>query len=251
MSIKWTGITFLALIVLMELAHLYKDRHGTARRRLGPLIATLGVLPLLVYASAFAIHFTLLTKPGPGDAFMSAQFQHTPLPQKILELNVEMYRSNHRLTATHPYSSRWYTWPFMGRPIFYWVESNARVYLLGNPAVWWLSTAALIVALTNIVASGLRRIDPILAVLVGAWLMNMLPFIGITRVMFLYHYFTALIWAVLLLAYLVDQSNKQRQVFFAISGIALALFIFFAPLSYGLPLSEPAYHARTWFGSWR
>jgi dolichyl-phosphate-mannose--protein O-mannosyl transferase len=103
----------------------------------------------------------------------------------------------------------------------------------------------------NLLMSGLRRIAPVPAIMAGAWLMNMLPFIGISRVMFLYHYFTALIWAVLMLAYIVDQSRRPQRAFFAISGIALALFIFFAPLSYGLPLSETAYNSRVWFSSWR
>ena len=48
-------------------------------------------------------------------------------------------------------------------------------------------------------------------IMAGAWLMNMLPFIGINRVMFLYHYFTALIWAILMLAYLVDRSRHARR----------------------------------------
>jgi dolichyl-phosphate-mannose-protein mannosyltransferase len=162
-----------------------------------------------------------------------------------------MYRSNQRLTATHPYSSKWYSWPFLDRPIFYWVKDTARVYLVGNPAVWWLSTAAAMVIVINLLLSGLRRINAVPAIMAGAWMMNMLPFIGIDRVMFLYHYFTALIWAVLMLAYIVDQSRKAKQAFFLFSGIALALFIFFAPLTYGLPMSQTADDARVWFSSWR
>ena len=266
MSIKWTGITFLTLIVILELFHLYKDRAGTARRRIGPLIATLGILPLLVYAGAFTLHFSLLTKSGAGDAFMSTRFQSglegnrnagdttlrpLAMTEKIIELNREMYRSNSRLTATHPYSSAWYSWPLMERPIFYWVKDTARIYLLGNPAVWWLSTAAVMILLINLIGTGLRNLQATPLILLGAWLMNMLPFMGINRVMFLYHYFTALIWAILMLAYAADQSGKVREAFFTIAALAFALFLFFAPLSYGLPLSTAAYNARAWFASWR
>ena len=56
----------------------------------------------------------------------------------------------------------------------------------------------------------------------GAWLMNMLPFIGITRVMFLYHYFTALVWAILMLAYVVDRSRHVRR---TVLGISAALVL--------------------------
>ncbi len=266
MSIKWTGITFLALIVLMELEHLWKDRRGTSRRRLGPIIATLGVLPLLVYAAVFTTHFGLLTKSGQGDAFMSARFQSTlfgsryagdtslePMGtlEKTIELNAEMYRSNERLTATHPYSSKWYTWPLMTRPIFYWVQNTSRIYLIGNPLVWWGSSIAVLVMFLDLAFSGWRLKPRTPLIMAGAWLMNIVPFIGISRVMFLYHYFTALIWAILMLAYLVDHIHPTRKVVMGISLAALALFVFFAPLSYGLPLSEPSYSSRVWFSSWR
>jgi len=225
MCIKWTGMTFLALIVLMELAHLWQDRRGTARKRIGPLLATLVVLPLITYVTPFVVHFMLLTKTGTGDAFMSAAFQHDlegslyaddaslqslSIGDKVAELNAEMYRSNQRLTATHPYSSKWYSWPVMERPIFYWVRDNARIYLLGNPVVWWGSSLAVVATAAWLVRERLRRrpLDPVPLILLGAWLMNLLPFVGISRVMFLYHYFTALVWAVLLLAWWVDRSRK-------------------------------------------
>lgn len=270
MSIKWTGMSFLALIVLWELIQAFHGirEHGFWKLRRIHLhrLISLVLVPILFYCAIFLIHFALLTKSGPGDAFMSQRFQSAlegssatinpelrplnPL-QKTVELNAEMYRSNQRLTATHPYSSKWYTWPFIDRPIFYWVKDTARVYLMGNPIVWWLSTAATMVVFINLLLSGLRRLDRMLLLLGGAWLINMLPFVGIDRVMFLYHYFIALIWSVLMLAYIVDMSRKAKPVFFVLSALALAAFVFFAPLSYGLPLSDSAYDARVWFSSWR
>ncbi len=255
--IKWTGATFLALIVILELARFLDARQWASlpRRALMP-IASFVVLPLLIYFSVFAVHFALLTKPGPGDAFMSGTFWSESTIQKTLGLNIEMYRSNQRLTASHPYSSAWFTWPFMQRPIYYWVgdaspAGQARIYLLGNPLVWWLSTVAVFVGLASIVLSGIRKASPVLVIMAGAWLMNLLPFIGVHRVMFLYHYFTALIWAILLLAYAVDQSPQKKKLVLGISVAAVALFVFFAPLTYGLPLSDGAYNARVWFTSWR
>lgn len=250
MSIKWTGLTFLALIGILEIIRLWQQGGPLLRSARVPLVSIV-VLPAIVYFAVFAVHFALLTKPGPGDAFMSGQFWQESTIAKTAELNAQMYLSNQRLTATHPYSSPWYTWPFMDRPIFYWVQNNARIYLLGNPAVWWLSTAAVLVIFINLLLSGLRRMPREVLIMAGAWLMNMLPFIGITRVMFLYHYFTALVWAILMLAYVVDRSRHVRRTVLGISAVALALFVFFAPLSYGLPLSDSAYNARVWFQSWR
>ncbi len=264
--IKWTGITFLALILILELVHLWQDRHTTAKRRLGPVIACLLAAPFLIYYAAFATHFLLLTKSGPGDAFMSPEFQHglagntyaddatlqpLSLTEKFIELNEEMYLSNQRLTATHPYSSTWNTWPFMDRPIFYWVAGPARIYLLGNPLVWWGSTLAVMLGLVTVAYTRVIRAPRVLLFLVGAWLVNILPFIPISRVMFLYHYFTALVWAVLLLAWFTDTLKKpKRPVLYAV-GAALALFVFFAPLSYGRPLSDDGHTLRVWLKTWQ
>lgn len=264
--IKWTGASFLALIIILELLHLRQDWMGTAKRRLGPLFASLVVIPALLYFSVFILHFALLSKSGAGDAFMSPHFQSSlsgsqystdaslkPMGslEKTIELNTQMYESNQRLTATHPYSSTWYEWPMMTRPIFYWVKDTARIYLIGNPLVWWGSTVAVLMMFITLVFSGWRQWSRTMLIMAGAWLMNMLPFMGISRVMFLYHYFTALIWAILMLAYLVDRSGQRRKTVIAISVAALALFIFFAPLSYGLPLSDSSYEARVWFDSWK
>jgi len=266
MGIKWTGATFLGLIFILEMLHLWKDRHGSTRHRISAVILSLIVAPILLYYAVFMVHFALLTKTGSGDAFMSPEFQHDlagnsyatdtslghlPDISKFLELNVQMYESNQRLTATHPYSSKWYTWPLMTRPIFYWVKGDARIYLLGNPVIWWASTVALVTAILSVLLSKFRRIDPTLVLLGTAWAMNMLPFIGIGRVMFLYHYFTALIWAILILAYLINHIEKPTKPVLALGLIALASFIYFAPLTYGLPLSSTAYDARTWLPSWK
>lgn len=265
-GIKWTGATFLALILILELIHLWQDRHTTARQRLLPLIGALVIAPFAVYYASFAVHFALLTHAGTGDAFMTPRFQHDLVgnahandPElkslsslgKFAELNIEMYLANQRLTASHPYSSKWYTWPFMQRPIFYWIKDNARIYLIGNPVVWWASTVALAVLLLDAMIVGIRRIGATPLMLLGVWFMNMLPFIGINRVMFLYHYFIALIWAVLMLAWLLDRSPQRKRIALGLTLLSLATFLFFSPLSYGSPLPGHSYDIRVWLPSWR
>jgi dolichyl-phosphate-mannose-protein mannosyltransferase len=270
MCIKWTGASFLAIIIVWELFQAVSGirSHGFRRLYRAHLhrLVSLVLVPVALYGAAFAIHFALLPKSGQGDAFMSREFQHNlignPLSadstintpsfiDKFVDLNDEMFRANQRLTATHPYSSRWFTWPFMERTIFYWVKGDARIYLQGNPVVWWLSTAAVLFALVTVVLTGARSAPRIPLILLGAWALNLLPFVGIGRVMFLYHYFTALVWAILLLVWVVDQMPKANRTAIALGAVALAMFLFFAPLSYGLPLSSPGYEARAWFDSWR
>lgn len=246
-SIKWTGLTFLALPFLIEIFYLFKEKNFREILKL-PIYFLL--IPLVLYFSVFIIHFSLLTKPGPGDAFMKPTFHQDNVVTKFFQLNTEMYRSNQRLTATHPYGSQWYSWPLMTRPIFYWVSENSRIYLLGNPIIWWSSTVAVLLSLMYVIR------DKIIRILLGGYFLNLLPFIGIKRVMFLYHYLTGLVFAILILVYLIEKQDGStwlttRKIFIGLAIASAVAFIYFAPLTYGLPLSPKAYDARVWLPSWR
>jgi len=246
-SIKWTGLTFLALPFLIELFKIYKQKEFKNVLKLPIYFVT---VPLIIYFSVFIIHFSLLTKPGPGDAFMSPDFQNENVFNKFTELNLQMYQSNQRLTTSHPYGSQWYSWPFMTRAIFYWVSENSRIYLIGNPIIWWASTVAILMSLMYV----LRH--KVIKILLAGYLLNLLPFIGIKRVMFLYHYLTGLVFAILILVYLIERQNDStwltsKKIFIALIISSAIAFIYFAPLSYGLPLSPEAYGARVWLPSWR
>ena len=251
-SIKWTGLSFIAIPIIIEMwEYRMSLSYKNLIRYFKWLISFVGIV-LTVYFSVFLLHFALLPKPGPGDAFMKPGFRDNSIVKNILDLNIEMYRSNQRLTATHPYNSSWYEWPFMVRPIYYWVKDNARIYLFGNPVIWWSSTIAIAFGIKYLVLSiNKRKLDEVLAILFGGYIINLLPFIGIKRVMFLYHYLIALIFAIMILCYLIDKNKNSRNIFTVIVAVAIAAFIFFAPLSYGLPLSDKSYEARVWFSVWR
>ncbi|OGM98757.1 MAG: hypothetical protein A2915_04735 [Candidatus Yanofskybacteria bacterium RIFCSPLOWO2_01_FULL_41_34] len=240
-SIKWTGLTFLALPLIIETWSYLKNR--SFERFIRQLIFFV-IIPLMIYFSVFALHFSLLTKPGPGDAFMSPNFRKENVVKKFVELNIQMYQSNQRLTATHPYGSRWYSWPFMARPIFYWVSENSRIYLLGNPIIWWGSTVAILLSL------GYVTRHRIIQILLAGYFLNLLPFVGIKRVMFLYHYLAALVFAILILVYLIERQRHAKKIFIGLAVASAVAFVYFTPLTYGLPLSPKTYESRVWLPSW-
>lgn len=277
LSIKWTGATFLGIIIILEIIALIKsilDKKLLPRFFVQSLKTFLILIltPILIYFSIFVIHFKLLPKSGPGDNFHSPAFQKTlagnrhfgdsliqesNIFEKFIELNKEMYKSNKRLGNTHPYSSKWYTWPFMARPIYYWndppVDSKeAKIYLIGNPLIYWLSAMAVIFLFLNLSGKVIKN-KKTAFLIGGGYLLNLLPFIGIGRVMFLYHYFAALIFAILALVFLIDQlDRKRKKIAFTILISATALvFLIFSPLNYGLPLTSEQYNNRVWFSSWK
>jgi len=59
------------------------------------------------------------------------------------------------------------------------------------------------------------------------------------------------VFAILILIHLVDQEPKRLRYFIPLMTLVVITFIFFAPLSYGLPLSENDYSLRIWMQSWR
>ena len=179
--------------------------------------------------------------------------------QKFIELNKEMYTANATLTATHPYSSKWYTWPFMVRPIYYWnhpstdTPTESKIYLLGNPLIWWGSTVAILYLLISLIPfrASLRTRQLTSLLLLGGYFINYLPFIGIGRVMFLYHYLSALIFAILSLAYLIDQQSNRKKILITLLVISALSFLYFSPLSYGLPLEAGSFQNRLWLTTWQ
>jgi len=265
-SVKWTGIAFIGLPAVIELFFILRDSHF---KKLINLALFFVVTPFVVYFSIFTIHFSLLTKSGPGDAFMTLAFQKTlagsiyekdpslktpNLISKFFELNYQLYDSNRRLTATHPYSSKFYTWPFMIRPIYYWIGGDTpgtseRIYFIGNPFLWWASTVAVIFLIFYSIFRP-KTINQTSIILFVGYIINYLPFVGIGRVMFLYHYLAALIFAILILAYVIDQFKNKVLIFGGLLFLFAVSFIYFAPFTYGLKLSPASYQEHIWLKSW-
>jgi dolichyl-phosphate-mannose-protein mannosyltransferase len=303
-TVKWTGLTFLAIICVLEAIRCLRENplRGTS---FGRATGALVLLPMAIYFSIVALHLALLYKSGPGDAFMTPRFQKTlqgskfaqdaslgpmDLLEKVEQLNSEMYKANATLTTGHPYGSKWYSWPILVRPIFYWVKKingseQERIYFLGNPISWWCSTAAMAyITITLLLTAAIKmpgkwnQIPSSAMLLTAAYFFNLLPFIGITRVMFLYHYMTALVFAYLALAYLIDQlaspatfinevvpasrrgardnpapapAMNRKLIYGILLTGSIASFLFFSPLTYGWALTDAAYNLRVWLPSWR
>lgn len=280
-SIKWTGLAMAGLIAVAWVFDGIQQKTGWQRLVGEGFVTT--VIIAAIYLSSFALHFALLPHSGEGDAFMTQKFQSTlmgsvyydpaakmSLWDKIAELNQEMYTAQSSLEGvTHPYSSRWYTWPLEVRPVYFWQGDSmpdgkqGNIYLLGNPAVWWLSLvgviAALVIWLTQPKILGDKR--RLIAFILAGYAVNFIPFTLINRPMFLYHYFFAFIFSIFALCVIVAlildwQAEKYgkkaaKQTFFALCTIVLLGFLYFLPLSYGWPMTEADIREHMWLPTWR
>jgi dolichyl-phosphate-mannose-protein mannosyltransferase len=105
-----------------------------------------------------------------------------------------------------------------------------------------------------------------MALLGVGWAGSFLPFATIERPMFLYHYFFSFLFCIAAvsigLGLLADwmsagekswrfRSRSSAVLYWGILVVALAGFLFFAPISYGLPLSDGGLSDRIWLNSWR
>jgi dolichyl-phosphate-mannose-protein mannosyltransferase len=80
----------------------------------------------------------------------------------------------------------------------------------------------------------------------------MMAYVFVDRVAFLYHYFPSLIFLIIgLAAFFVKYYTKSKIIIFTLILIVIMFFQFFAPLSYGLPMTDASFQERVWFKSWQ
>ncbi len=284
-SIKWTGLSFVAIILFMEIKEILKN-NADWRKIFSYTSKTISIfiIPIIfLYITVFAIHLHFLPNSGPGDLFMSLEFQKTlkgnlyennheinknNFLKNFIDLNKSMYTATQSLTNYHPYSSPWYTWPIMLKPIFYWEssadlksDSKSYIYYFGNPFIYFLSSGTIIILIgyiffikyyKQIFTQNKKQIDFLYFILIG-YTLNFLPFLFIKRVMFLYHYQTALVFSILSIAYILELfiNFKRKTIGLWILFFAICAFIYWSPLTYGTDISNKQLSNRIWINSWR
>ncbi len=136
-------------------------------------------------------------------------------------------------SATHPYSSRWWSWPLMLRPIAYWQNfpktgDVQTVWGGGNPLLWW----GALTAITITAVQALERPSLTRSFLVIGYLSYLLIWAWIGRTLFLYHYMASVYFGYLALAILLAECFKDR----AEPWEHLALLLTMTPVFFlGLP----------------
>jgi len=126
--------------------------------------------------------------------------------QKLIDLTKQMYDYHNQLTSAHPASSPWWAWPFDLKPVWFYQDGFASstagaVYDAGNLVIWWIGAVALV--FVSIMA--FRRRSLALTLIVVAFAAQWVSWARIDRAAFQYHYYTALPFVILALAYLVAE----------------------------------------------
>jgi len=257
-GVKFTGLVALAVLGVATAYRLVKSGSRSEARvwlTAGGLIL---IGALVVYLAGWVFHFSLLNQPGSGDVWQVPTGRFVP---DLIEVHQKMLRSNYSLGAGHPYTSDWWTWPFMKRPVFYWQGEGGLQYFIGNPVVWWGGTILFVSAILSFLLSFTKSAQAARSYgwlfLVG-YLIAYLPLMRVPRVLFLYHYLTPLVLALLFGLWWLDKHVPVRwrgwRDMPAWYGVTLFVlvggFVLFSPLTYGWAV--PSWQALLfWFPGWR
>ncbi len=162
----------------------------------------------------------------------------------LIKNQKDMYNYHSQLTATHMCQSMWYQWPFTFKSVWFYVSGDgeriSNIASTGNPAVWWVSAVGAVCLFLEWVLGKVKKnpVHPILFVGVAA---NYLPWILVTRCVFLYHFFATvpfLLLSTVYLFFLLEQENRRiAWIKWAWLGLAVVYFVLLYPAISGLPTS--------------
>lgn len=178
------------------------------------------------------------------------------LVMRMLKNQQSMYHYHTTVDATHPYSSKWYQWPIMYRPIWYYSGHisdtvSEGISAFGNPLVWWAGIPAFLYMLYL----AIRKKDNKATFLVIGYLAQYLPWTLVTRVIFIYHYFPSVPFVTFMVGYsmfqIVQKRPKLKKAAIAYTVVAVILFIMFYPVLSGEPVNKDYVSmCLRWFDSW-
>jgi dolichyl-phosphate-mannose--protein O-mannosyl transferase len=169
----------------------------------------------------------------------------------------QMYRYHKDLRATHPFSSPWWEWPAIIRPIWLYMGEGlpegkiASIVSMGNPAIWWLGALLMLALLFFPV---LRRNAALPFILLG-FFSQYLPWVLVPRITFIYHYYGCVPFLILLIGAffcgLEERDSPYARWMWVYVLAVLFLFAMFYPILSGETVSR-FYVARflRWLPSW-
>lgn len=264
---KWTaayGAIGLAVLFFWRLFRAYRECPSADRKALNRRARTLILwcclffllIPFGIYYAAF---LPVLLLPG-HDASLAGWWGY----------QIHMYNYHSGLQAEHSFSSNWYQWPVMSRPVWYHVtysymgnpDAVCTISAFGNPVLWWGSIPALVYALWKGIIRRSRQAGFILVGFLSAYL----PWVLVPRLTFIYHYFTALPFALLALLLVFDRweesCRRGRRIktehpalapklsMVVVLAAALVLAVVFFPIISGNATTVEYAHNLQWLPGW-
>lgn len=282
-----TKVFALILVLLLPVAALLLWKKW---RMLGVFAGVAAAAFLIPYVTVWQIHFGLGARivpelPDQGYYQASEEYKHVldagatgnlrnfPLMLKDSIAFVGHYQRGVPrldLCKSDENGSPWFLWPVGGRTINYrWATGGAGAYrylsLVPNPAIWIIALLGVVLGGGFVLAEALRggeelKERTLLLLFLGLYVGFLAAVSQITRVMYLYHYFLPLNFAVLLLGVVMVElrcigkwkltDHGKTWLLIALNVAVLAGFQFMRPLAYYEPLTDDQVLSRNVFKVW-
>ena len=245
-SVKWSAAYAVLGVGILLLLRIFKRGNtGIERTKLICFSAmAFALIPICIYIISYLPFVSADGKTG-FEAIIENQM-------KILS-----YHGGESVELAHEFSSRWYTWALDIKPIMYYsawqdCETYGAIYAFGNPIIWWLGAAAVVL---NVFLAVLKKDKKAVFLLTG-YFSCLLPWILISRQTFIYHYYPCTVFMLLSIAncflYIKERKNKTAYALCAVTVIfSASLFIMFLPVIRGT-MANVTYIERflSWLPDW-
>jgi dolichyl-phosphate-mannose--protein O-mannosyl transferase len=239
---KWQGVygaAGLPLLFFPALYGLYRNDKKKAILTFVSCFLWFVIIPAAIYALSY---IPFVNAIGGGGI------------QPIIDNQQNMFDYHSALDATHPFSSNWWEWPFIVRPIWFYAnqispEIRQGISSFGNPAIWWFGIVATIYAFYCLIK---KPGNYILIFLLTAYAVLFLPWALVSRTAFIYHYFPSVPFVVLLITYFFKNGPlRSFKWAYAYGFVTVALFFLFYPVLSGMPFPVDFVHTYLrWLPGW-
>ena len=248
---KWSGLFSLpAIMVVLVWGYLASGAKPIKLSIALQYLLFLVVLPLCIYCLSFVPLFTIKHATN----FASFMFE--------TQKHMYQFHTHEALDFHNIYASKWWTWPLVLQPMsmaFVMLDPVSKlsqsVGLLGNPLVWWGTSVAVIVLALLLIFPKFRK--PELYFILLAIAAQYLPYIFISRLSYIYYFYSVLPLVIVAFAYLVTllfklNSKMINWLIFIYVVLSIWLFIMFFPALSGLNINRDfVYHFLLWFKTWQ
>lgn len=239
------GLATLYLLHLVLKARYYKENDLPGY--LIFLLKTLGItavfyviVPVIIYVLSY-----IQNGHAEGMTLAGGMLWDPKYYQLIWDNQVFMFHYHSTLVATHAYSSAWYQWIVDARPILYYLDTSMGDGLksafasFGNPIVWWGGFFAVIAMIYRVY----KFKDGKAFFILIAYLAQFVPWLLITRVVFIYHYFPCVLFMIFALTHVLNSiwergQGRYKYAVYGFTGAAVLLFVAFYPVLTGIAVPE-------------
>lgn len=239
--VKWTGLFASMALAILFFIHFFQNNliFEKKNRILLFCILFFVLIPISMYIALYL-------------CFPNMKYYQTGNIKEIIETTLQMFKYHSTLKEAHPFYSPFYTWPFMYKPVWYYVsvvgDIKSTISGFGNPILWWLS----FLSIFYLIYKCFKK-DKNAFFLFLIYICMFTPYIRITRGMFLYHYFPVLPFSFLSLIYLIKditEKTKKNHIYIAVAILVCYFFYYFFPIVSGIKTNINDIENLKWFTTW-